>query len=384
MRILFVAPRFHTNQYQVVKTLQENNHEVIFHVSYVGPTEDHTLLKPVNFKQSKVSHLIEKTFRKGKVKKPYYFPNAIGYWKNFRSLNPDVVVIRDPFKNYFSLMAAFYARLTNKKIVFYSQEELYKARATASEFKKNIAIKFFNAAWMSPITGSEKGIIAAPKHMYYVPLPITAKSKGLPISDEEPKILMVGKYHQDRKKHLLLVKAVSQLYKHYTFKVTIVGECMSEGQIKKYQKLKQEIQALGLANIVDLKQNVSFDKMSDLYASHQIFVLPAINEPYSISILEALGCGLPVICTDTCGTRFNIQNGENGYVIKSNSLEELTSALESLVSDRKRLEEMSRESFDYAVNHLSGYAFYSRFIEMLEERYQLAPSEKVYKVNAII
>lgn len=373
MRILFVAPRFHTNQYQIVKTLMENNHEVFFNVSYLGSTEDHSLLKPVSFRQSSLSLLIEKAIGKGGIKKPYFFPNVAVYWKYFKDLRPEIVVIRDPYK-YFSVIAAFCALITKAKIIFYTQEELYRSRPKLAAMKQKFFIELFRAAWMTPITGNQNGKNSKPDHMYYVPLPIPLKptyGNSSNRSYELPKILMIGKYHQDRKKHLLLVEAVSLLRSKYDFEVTFVGECVTEEQLKKYKIIEEVIQRKGLTEIVYLRKNIPFEQMQDLYTSHHIFVLPAINEQYGISTTEALGYGLPVICTDTCGARFNITNGENGYIVKSNSLEELTAALEALISDKKRTEKMSENSLDYVRSNLSGSAFYKKFTHMISDRFQL-------------
>ena len=136
MRILIVAPRFHTNQYQMVKTLLENNHDVFFHVASLGSTEDHSLLKPVRHAQSKASLLLEKIFGMGGVNRPNYFPDPIQYWKVFKKLRPDIVIIRDPYKP-FSLMAAFFSIFTKSKVVFYTQEALFRNRNKKTELKQN-------------------------------------------------------------------------------------------------------------------------------------------------------------------------------------------------------------------------------------------------------
>src|SRR5688500_11342817 len=127
MKILFVAPRFHTNQVQVIKKLHEKQHAIFFHVACIGPTEDHSLLTPLHYKQSRLSVFIERILGKGGVNKRYYFPKLVSYWRVIRQLKPDIVVIRDPYK-LFSLMAAVYALLTKAKIVFYTQEDIFKYR----------------------------------------------------------------------------------------------------------------------------------------------------------------------------------------------------------------------------------------------------------------
>ncbi len=111
--------------------------------------------------------------------------------------------------------------------------------------------------------------------------------------------------------------------------------------------------------------------MAELYASHHILVLPAINEQYGVSLNEALGYGLPVICTDTCGAKCNISNGDNGFVVKSDSVDDLTSALEKMISDYQTLSHMRRRSLQYARENLSADVFYSKFTNLARERFSV-------------
>jgi glycosyltransferase involved in cell wall biosynthesis len=383
MKILFVAPRYHTNQVQLIKKLLEKKHEITFHVACIGPTEDHSLLKPLQHKQSKLSVLIEKTFKNGGVNNKYYFPAPISYFKAFRQLKPDIIIIRDPYK-LFSMMAAFYALLIKTRIVFYTQEPLLRFRTWKTRLKQKMTIRFFKAAWMTPIVSydlPEKTDTL--KHMYYIPLPVNVTSEDKlynHISEEGPRIIMIGKYHQERKKHLLFIQALGNLKNRYRFTATIVGECATEEQQTNFNYLKQQAGKLKLGNQVEFKQNVPYKKMEELYASHHIFVLPAINEQYGISVNEALGYGLPVICTDTCGAKFNISNGRNGFVVKSDSIDDLASALEKMISDHQTLTQMRQKSLQYAQENLSAEVFYSKFTNLARERFSVLMNIAAYIV----
>jgi glycosyltransferase involved in cell wall biosynthesis len=374
MRILFIAPRFHTNQVQLIKKLHEKKHEVIFHAACIGPTEDHSLLTPIQNKQSKLSVFIERILGKGGVNRRYYFPQLVSYWKVFRQLSPEIVVIRDPYK-LFSLTAAFYALLTKAKIVFYTQEDIFRNRTKRTLLKQKLTIRFFKAAWMTPVKSNQlPENCGALKYMYYVPLPVTVSREDKEREDtssEVPTILMVGKYHQERKKHLLFLQALSKLKSRHHFKATIAGECVTKEQMLKFKVITDEANNLGLSGVVEFKQNVPYNHMASLYASHNIFVLPAINEQYGVSVNEALGYGLPVICTDTCGAKFNITDGHNGFVIKSDSLDELTASLEKLISDHQQLYQMRQQSLQYARENLSADVFYSKFASLTRERFSI-------------
>lgn len=373
MKILFVAPRFHTNLVQLIKMLQEKNHQVYFHVATMGPTEDHNQVTPINYKQSKLSRLLEKITGKG-VNARFYFPRLMHYWKAFKALKPDMVVIRDPYK-LFPFTAALYARLLKAKIVFYTQEDLFRPRTKKTVFKQKLMLRFFKAAWMTPIksNGKEKNDKIGP--MYYIPLPVVVEAQhnaANRINGDGPKLLMIGKYHQERKKHLLFLKALSQLKDKYPFKVTIAGECANDEQRAKLTRLQDAVNDLGLTDRIEFKQNVPYKQMPELYASHHVFVLPAINEQYGVSVNEALGYGLPVICTDTCGAKFNICNGDNGFVVKSNSSDDLATALENVIRDNQRLNQMRENSLQYAKDNLSKNIFYLKFSNLVSERFSLS------------
>jgi len=375
MVILFVAPRFHTNQYQMVKTLQEEGHEVVFHVASHGSTEDHSLLTPIVTRQSRCSVLIERIIGNGRISKPYYFPSPVKYWKVFKKCSPDVVIIRDPYK-FFSLLVACYSLFVGARIIFYTQEGLFRHRSFITKVKQTLTLKVFRAAWMTPKMEwqSYRNEKLKLEHMYYVPLPISFNYEDYnkeELSDTNVlKLLMIGKYHQERKRHYLFLKALSMLKCKYKLSATIVGECIRESQLKKFQLLNDKVYEMGLTDTVELRKNVPFQEMKALYASHHVFVLPAINEPYSVSVVEALGNGLPSICTDSCGSKFNIIDGVNGFVIKSDSLEELVNALEKLLGNKELLIKMRENSLRYVAENLSGKAFYKCFQHLLNTRFQ--------------
>jgi glycosyltransferase involved in cell wall biosynthesis len=274
------------------------------------------------------------------------------------------------------MITAFYALLTKTRIVFYTQEPLIRFRTWKTRLKQTMTIRFFKAAWMTPIVSySSLEKSEHLKHMYYVPLPVNVISEenfcNL-ISEEGPKILMVGKYHQERKKHLLFIKALNNLKNKYRFTATIVGECATKEQQNNFNFLSQQAAKFGMEHQVEFKQNVPYKQMAELYTSHHIFVLPAINEQYGVSVNEALGYGLPVICTDTCGAQFNINNGHNGFVVKSDSLEELTASLETMISDYQQLTQMRQQSLQYARENLSADVFYSKFTNLARERFAIS------------
>jgi len=58
MKILFIAPRLHTNYSEMIKSLILKKHRVIFHAKFKGKIEDYSYIKPHIHKQSFFSKLL--------------------------------------------------------------------------------------------------------------------------------------------------------------------------------------------------------------------------------------------------------------------------------------------------------------------------------------
>jgi glycosyltransferase involved in cell wall biosynthesis len=94
---------------------------------------------------------------------------------------------------------------------------------------------------------------------------------------------------------------------------------------------------------VSVHRNVSAnsEKLCQLYATSDIFVLPTRADCYSLVCMEALAAGLPIVTTSVGGIPDLVQEGETGYVVDTDDESALGDALESLVVDRAKRERMS-------------------------------------------
>ncbi|SDQ97390.1 glycosyltransferase [Microbacterium sp. cf332] len=62
------------------------------------------------------------------------------------------------------------------------------------------------------------------------------------------------------------------------------------------------------------------------------YVLPAVDEPYPMSVLEAMSAGLPVVVTDSCGLAPAVREAGAGHVTDG-GVEALVAAMRSLLHD---------------------------------------------------
>lgn len=133
-------------------------------------------------------------------------------------------------------------------------------------------------------------------------------------------VLGIMKWHP-REDPLTLVKAFAKLHQEIpnTFLI-LVGD----GSLR--PDIEQEIEPF--KNAVFLPGYVPYTELPKFYGISDIFVHPAVNEPWGVSVNEAMACGLPVITSDGVGSRIDlVQEGKNGFVFPKQDIQSLAKTL---------------------------------------------------------
>ena len=78
---------------------------------------------------------------------------------------------------------------------------------------------------------------------------------------------------------------------------------------------------------------VPYEKIHELYAACDIFVLPSYTESFPLSILEAMASSKPVIATTVGGIPEMIENAKNGILVEPGNEKQLAQSLILLISD---------------------------------------------------
>lgn len=79
-------------------------------------------------------------------------------------------------------------------------------------------------------------------------------------------------------------------------------------------------------------------------AAADVYVLPSYREGLSISILEAMAMGLPIVAADVPGCRETVESGANGFLVPPRDAAELALALEKFIVKPKLIEKMGSRS----------------------------------------
>ncbi|WP_072803513.1 glycosyltransferase [Rhodococcoides yunnanense] len=75
------------------------------------------------------------------------------------------------------------------------------------------------------------------------------------------------------------------------------------------------------------------DRTADRMRAAAVYVLPAMDEPYPMSVLEAMAVGLPVIISDSCGLAPDVIAAGCGIVFETGNLVQLIEAVRLLLSN---------------------------------------------------
>jgi glycosyltransferase involved in cell wall biosynthesis len=130
--------------------------------------------------------------------------------------------------------------------------------------------------------------------------------------DSVSKFIFVGRL-VEVKNLRLLVEVFNELPQ---FQLTIVG----------FGRQEYELKSLANKNIIFLGA-IDNEKLTDVYKTSDVFILPSIKEPWGLVVEEALNNGLPVIVSNRVGCRKDLVNDDHGIVFEFNDKESLKNAI---------------------------------------------------------
>ena len=80
------------------------------------------------------------------------------------------------------------------------------------------------------------------------------------------------------------------------------------------------------------------DHLEPLFFCADLFLLPSEQESFGLTALEAMACGVPVICAETGGLPEVISHGETGFLYPIGEIKKMAESVVGLLSDPKKHE----------------------------------------------
>lgn len=167
--------------------------------------------------------------------------------------------------------------------------------------------------------------------------------REVPHAERRARILTVGRL-TEKKGTAYLIRAVARLARrHPDIELEIVGD----GELRR--SLEQLADTLNITQHVCFMGALPMHEVPRKLAAADVFVLPSVtakdgdSEGLPISILEAAATGVPIVATTHSGISEAIIDGESGLLVSERDVEQLTDALDRMLTDRELVDRMVRE-----------------------------------------
>lgn len=378
MNILYIAPRYHTNQVPIMHGWKANGDTVLFMAQFCGVIEVHDDVQFHQMEQSRFSKwLYRQIDRKypadtAETKKIYAFiPSRKDVRDTLAAFHPDLIIMRERnISN--AVIYQICKRMHYKNVILYSQTPIYgparKSNFLRSWLKRNLyPKKVFSPIWYNGEIRGKKDLFDG-EVKTYVPLVCDepALTKKEYCQDGIVHVLDVGKF-RDYKNHFAFIESVHRVRDKSRLKVTIAGQVTTEPEKQYFRRLQEQIKTYGLEDVVSLKQNVPFREMNRLYAENDVLVLPSKGESAGMVILEAMSQGLCVVSSIYCGLASVLDEYQCGYTFDLKSPDDLTAILDQLIADNDLIREMGEKSVDVIRKNFMFENYKSALLSMIDE-----------------
>ena len=170
-----------------------------------------------------------------------------------------------------------------------------------------------------------------------------------------PEVLFFGRLHS-RKRPQFVVSAARALAKDFpTARFSVVGPdagCLGE--------IQRDVGSNPVGNLA-IEPAIAVSHANARIARCSVFVLPSVDEPFPMSVLEALALGKPVIVTESCGLAAAIEHEHMGIVV-NDSQQSFNEAVAKLLTDPALRMRMGHNARAASRQHFSMHAVGSQLV----------------------
>ncbi|MFJ8524749.1 glycosyltransferase family 4 protein [Bacillus cereus] len=146
------------------------------------------------------------------------------------------------------------------------------------------------------------------------------------------------------KNQKILIQALAEI-KHIASNARLLlagrGPLMEE-----YKSLAKELGVMEQVKFLGHREDIA-----DLLPICDVAVASSLREGLPVNIMESMACALPVIALDNRGHRELVEDGSNGFLIQSNSVKSVSSAMLHLISSPRDKKVMGNASFEKVKNY---------------------------------
>jgi len=121
------------------------------------------------------------------------------------------------------------------------------------------------------------------------------------------------------------------------------------------RRLKTLTHQLGCHSVTRFLPSLTTEELAYFYHSSDIFVFPAVQQPWGLAPLEAMAFGKPVIITEECGLSGILRSNNLALIVRARDVDGLCRNLELLVRDEGMRHKLGTEGRVFVEQNMMFY-----------------------------
>ncbi len=183
-----------------------------------------------------------------------------------------------------------------------------------------------------------------------------------PVHNDILRIVTVARYTQ-QKNVLTYLKAI-RMVKDMGLNVHF-DWYGSKYNVAYYAEVEREYKQLGIADYLMLHDESK--KIEEEYSKADIFCLPSLFEGYPNVVVEAMSCGLPILCSNVYENPYIVEEGVNGFLFDPNKVDDMVEAIKKMTAlSVEERHEMGCRNRTLCLKRNTEETFLKSYVELIE------------------
>ena len=200
----------------------------------------------------------------------------------------------------------------------------------------------------------------------YHPMQASAVREKFGIPEDALVIGMVGRVNAWKGQGDFL-EAVTPILEHNPNAIAFLAGSAFAGEEWRVEELESKIAKSSVVS--QIKRIDYYEHTTELYNMFDIFVLPSTNpDPLPTVVLEAMGCGKPVVGYRHGGVCEMVKEGENGLLATPNQPAQLSKVIQELVENPEKRNQFGHASVERQRELFSLESYIKNFSELYKNR----------------
>ena len=170
------------------------------------------------------------------------------------------------------------------------------------------------------------------------------------------RIGFVGRFSEEKGVDILIesIKNILKNYDNIDFTLVIpdvnnIGQNMLS--LNSYRSRLFDLHKRHKKRIYIIDKSLTHHELAKVYNSVDIYIQPSYYETFSLTVLEAMACGKPIIATNVGGLKELVRNGKEGMLIDPKKPDQLEKAIAKLISSPNLIKSLGDNAYRRAQNY---------------------------------